>query len=91
VEAEAVTNGRPSRVDNVEAYWGKLPPTPSARCSWWMDRIRAGWRPNRRISGMGYYEASEWYGVYIEEYLSVIAPSLIEDLRPLVNARAPAQ
>ena len=65
---------RPPRVQEVEDHWGDLPPEPSPRCAWWVARIRGGWQPNRRISSLGYYGSAEWYGVWIEEYLSVIGP-----------------
>ena len=63
-------------VENVMDYWLEAPPEPSGRLLQWLERIRNGWRPNRRISGMGYYEASEFYGVYIWEYLNVLRPAL---------------
>jgi hypothetical protein len=42
----------------------------------WRERITAGWRPNQRISTLGYYESAAYYGVYIWEYLHVISPLL---------------
>jgi hypothetical protein len=66
----------PPRVGGNEEYWSEPPPKRSARCQWWVDRIRAGWRPSGRINRMGYYGSSEYYGVYIWEYLHVISPLL---------------
>lgn len=64
----------PPRVANFEEYWAKPPPLPSPRLTYWLARFNAGWRPNRRISQMGYYEAAEWYGVWIWEYVKIIRP-----------------
>lgn len=57
-------------------YWTEPPPSPSAGLKKWLAKIEAGWRPNRRIGGMGYDEASQFYGVYIWEYLNIIQPLL---------------
>lgn len=61
---------------DVTRYWIDPPPQPSAGLAKWQAKIASGWRPNRRISAMGYYEASEFYGVYIWEYINVIRPLL---------------
>lgn len=53
----------PPRVDNVERFWSNPPPVQSPRCTHWIKRFANGWRPNRRISGMGYHESAEYYGV----------------------------
>jgi len=71
-----VTGEKPRRVDDCERYWGELPDEPSPRCIWWIARIKSGWQPNRRIRSMGYYGSAEWYGVYIEEFMSVLSPLL---------------
>lgn len=72
----------PPRVRDIEENWGTLPPPePSPRCLWWVNRIAAGWRPNRRIKIMGYYEASAYYGVWIWEYLDILRPALDAALR----------
>lgn len=68
----------PPRVDNIETFWQHAPPERSPRCAHWLTRFDAGWRPNRRIAGMGYYESAEYYGVYIWEYINVISPRLVE-------------
>lgn len=59
-------------------YWLSPPPEPSPRLALWLVKINHGWRPNKRIRGLGYHEASNFYGVYIWEYLNVIRP-LLED------------
>ncbi len=69
---------RPPKVAAHYTYWNNPPPSQSPRCSWWLSRIAAGWTPNRRIRTMGYDESSEWYGVYIWEYLNRICPALVE-------------
>jgi hypothetical protein len=61
---------------DVTAYWLDAPPEPSPKLNRWLDKIRGGWRPNARIRTMGYHEASEFYGVYIWEYLNVIVPAI---------------
>ena len=62
---------KPPRVDRY-AFWGKPPPQSSPRLAYWIARIEAGWRPNRRISRMGYDEAAAFYGVYLWEYFNVL-------------------
>ena len=62
----------PTRVHDHRHYWTHPPPKMSPRCTWWVDRIADGWRPNKRIRKMGYDEAAEYYGVYIWEYLNVL-------------------
>jgi len=66
----------PPRVSDRDVYWTQAPPIPSARRSFWIERIAAGWRPNRRIRAMGYVEAAEFYGVYVWEYTEVLRPAL---------------
>ena len=66
----------PPRVD-IWAFQERAPPAPSARMLWWQDRIRAGWRRNRRISAMAYTEAAEHFGVYLWEWLNVLSPMLL--------------
>ncbi len=67
----------PPRVGDNEEHWMTPPPERSARCQFWVDRINAGWRPNKRINKMGYYESSDYYGVYIWEYINVLSPLLL--------------
>lgn len=57
-------------------YWMEPPPEPSPSLEKWKSRIKGGWRPNRRIQGMGYEEASHFFKIYYWEYLNVIAPLL---------------
>jgi len=73
---------------NIETYWTSPPPEPSQRCDIWVAKIKAGWRPNRRIRQMGYYEGAEFYGVYIWEYSNVIQP-LIRELTEAKEAKQP--
>lgn len=61
---------------NVAEYWSDPPPFPSPRLVRWIVKIENGWRPNARIRGMGYHEASEFFGVYIWEYFNVLLPLL---------------
>lgn len=52
------------------------PAEPSPRCTWWVSRICAGWRPGKHIRVMGYHQSAEWYGVHIWEYINVLSPLL---------------
>lgn len=72
-EEVAVKDPMPTRVDDIEAYWTEAPPEESSRCRMWRERIATGWRPNKRVSKMGYYESAAFYGVYIWEYINVIS------------------
>jgi hypothetical protein len=71
-----VTSPAPPRVKDGEKYWQEPPPEGSPRCAWWVARIEAGWRGNRRVRSMGYYSCSEYFGVYIWEWLHVLSPLL---------------
>ncbi len=64
------------RVDDIERYWAKPPKVCSLRCWEWVERIKAGFSPNSRISSMGYGEASAFYGVYIWEYIHILRPTM---------------
>lgn len=66
----------PPRVVNIDVYWTNPPPEPSQRCIWWEHRIKDGWRRNKRIGKMGYHESAAYFGVYIWEWLNVLAPLL---------------
>lgn len=72
---QMITKDQPMKI-NVEQYWTEPPPEPSPRCTFWYQRIKEGWRPNKRIRGMGFQEAAEFYGVYIWEYFHIIRPLL---------------
>jgi hypothetical protein len=83
-----MTNGQPPapvHVRDVVHYWTKQPPEPTARLAWWLAHIDKGWRPNGRIQALGYHEAAVYYGVYLWEWLNVLAPRL-EALTPLAAA-----
>lgn len=67
----------PPRVTDVTLFWTEPPPARTARCDWWLRRIAAGWRRNKRVGSLGYHSAAEFYGVYIWEYINVLAPVLI--------------
>ena len=70
----------PPRVDNSldSRYYTELPAEQSARCTYWVKKIAAGWRPNKRINKLGYSEAAQYFGVYVSEYINVIAWALRE-------------
>lgn len=71
-----MSTAAPARVDNIERYWSEPPPERSPRCTWWVARIDAGWRRNRRLSAMGYYTSAAYFGVYIWEWCEVLWPML---------------
>ncbi len=75
----------PPKVDDYTDYWRSPPPKRSARCNFWLSRLRDGWVPPRRIMLMGYDEASEFYGVYVWEFEHVIFP--VSQIRTLIAAR----
>lgn len=66
----------PPRVKDIQLYWISKPTELSDRCLWWKNRIENGWIGNKRINKMGYYELSEYFGVYIWEYINILAPLL---------------
>ena len=66
----------PPRVDDPDVFWSEPPPVLSARCVYWMGRIVNGWRPSRRIAGLGYYSMAGYLGVFIWEQCNVIYPML---------------
>lgn len=68
----------PRRVDDPDRYWGDPPPERSARCAWWVERINAGWRRNRRLREMNYYASAGYFGIYIWEWQHVLYPLLCE-------------
>lgn len=72
----------PPRVDNVERYWNHPPPDQSPRCAFWLRRIAAGWRPNKRWRELGYYDSAQRFGVYIWEWSNVIGPCLYPESFP---------
>lgn len=67
--------------DDAYRYFGQIaPPELSERCKYWVRQIERGWLPNKHISRNGYSGATEWYGVYVWEYVNVLYP-LIESKR----------
>ena len=79
---------KPPPVADHYAYWSEAPPEQSARCTWWLRQIDLGWRPNRRIRAENYDSSAAWYGVYIWEYLRVIAPALSLSGSPMSSAQS---
>ncbi|WP_157556807.1 hypothetical protein [Nocardia acidivorans] len=67
---------KPPAVDDATRYWRDPPPERSVACEYWARQIERGWLPNRRIGRMGYHVATEWFGVYIWEYLHVLYPMI---------------
>ncbi len=67
---------KPPRVEDRYAYWNDPPPEMSERCAYWLRQINAGWLPNRRISMEGYDGRAAWFGVWIWEYLHLLAPAI---------------
>jgi hypothetical protein len=66
---------KPPPVEDRYKYWGNRPQEISERCRWWLHQIERGWRPNRHIRAEGYDASAGWYGVYIWEYINLIAPA----------------
>lgn len=77
---------KPPRIVDEMQYWSTEPPQPSPRCIYWVKQIERGWLPNRRISMNGYHPAAIWYGVFIWEYLNVIAPMVEAKRQKAVTA-----
>lgn len=71
---------RPSGVAVIDVYQyaSHPPPEPSAGRVKWEARIRAGFRPNRRLRSLGYSGCSEFYRVYVWEYINVLYPLIVE-------------
>jgi hypothetical protein len=69
-------------VDDRYKYWQEPPPEPSPQLLKWVKKIQDGWTPNRRWRQYGYDSSAQMFGVYIWEYLRVIAPLLYNDCRP---------
>lgn len=67
---------KPPKVNDRYRYWVERPPALSSRCVYWVRQIMRGWRPNRRLSCLGYDEKAGWFGVYIWELLNVLGPLL---------------
>lgn len=69
---------KPPRVADHYLYWTEPPPEESARCTYWLAKIKDGWRPNRRLRGECYDCSSEILGIYIWEYFNKFQPALTE-------------
>lgn len=67
---------KPPRVADHYAFWGDPPPERSERCAYWLRQIERGWTPNKYLSREGYDSSSEWFGVYIWEYVNVLSPAI---------------
>lgn len=63
-------------VNDVTEYWLEEPLKQSPECTRWLVKIMSGWKPNRRITQMGYHEKAEFFGVYIWELFNVIIPAI---------------
>lgn len=61
------------------AFWTDPPPDMSARCRWWIERIRSGWTPTGRMCRQGYDSDAEMFGVYLFEYLHVLTAEMHPD------------
>lgn len=77
---------KPPRVALSESYWMSPPPQRSARCAYWVHQIERGWLPNRSICRNGYHSSADWYGVYIWEYLNVLAPLITQKRTQLASS-----
>jgi hypothetical protein len=66
-----------SRVKDIETYWSDPPPERSPRCTEWLTKIEAGWKPNRRVRQRDDYGSAEFFGVWLWEYLYVLSPALL--------------
>jgi len=69
---------RPPRVPDRYAYWTEPPPERSERCAYWLRQIQAGWLPSKYVTREGYDGQAQWFGVYLWEYLHVLAPAIRE-------------
>jgi len=67
---------KPPAVTDPYTYWGDQPPERSARCVWWLEQIDRGWRPNRALRMEACESSAHWYGIYLWEYINVIAHRL---------------
>lgn len=67
---------KPPPVGDRYTYWAHPPPEVSGRAQWWLRQIDRGWRPPRRIRVECYDCSAEWYGIYIWEYLNLLAPAM---------------
>lgn len=81
---------KPARVADHYAYWLEKPPAESERWAYWLRQIERGWRPSRSIWQLGYDSSTQWYGVWIWEYLNRIYPALDAATGPAPAAPSPS-
>jgi hypothetical protein len=65
---------KPKSVEDITAYCSDPSPARSARCDYWLYMFAQGWKRNRRLSRMGYYESANFFGVFIWEYFNILMP-----------------
>ncbi|WP_280420031.1 hypothetical protein [Nocardia carnea] len=70
---------KPPKITDEMLYWADRPPELSERCRYWVRQLERGWLPNRRISMKCYHCSAVWYGVYLWEYLNVLAPLIASE------------
>lgn len=73
------------KVDDATEYWDEPPPMASPRCIFWKTKIRSGFRANYRIRKLDFEEASDFFGVYIWEYVNILNPLL--HIRDVVSSK----
>lgn len=57
-------------------YWTEKPPEPSPRLAIWVEKIKHGWKMNKRFRKEGYDSRCQMFGVYMWEYFHVLCPLL---------------
>lgn len=65
---------KPPPVLERDEVWGFAPLQISERCAWWLQQLENGWRPPRRVSGLGWDGQAQWFGVYAWEWRNLIRP-----------------
>lgn len=58
-------------------YWTDKPPEPSSGLIKLLAKIDNGWKPSGRLMRLGYHVASEFYNIYIWEYVNIACPTLL--------------
>lgn len=64
------------KVEDITDYWDNPPAILSLRCKFWITKIFRGWRANPGLIKLDEEKASEFYGVYIWEYINILFPML---------------
>ncbi len=64
------------KVEDITEYWNEPPPVLSERCIFWVTKIRTGWQRNYVLRKLDLEESSEFFGVYIWEYINILYPML---------------